>query len=221
MPTLTLRRSSETEPRHGAVFLFTSVKSLEIGARFRFETVATSGAQVPWSLEKSHDEEKEHPGPYTWRFTPVGSGCRFIRRKDIPMPKLDSATSLTPPAADLTVNTALLQFAMQLHHARGTADVLDGRTLALDDDVYLLKPNPGRDLSPFAVIAEFPQGVEIAVVFDTLGFPFGHPGLEKAVAIFAAAKQEFEAARAEAQRLLEEFVAEMAAQPSPSPPEGL
>jgi hypothetical protein len=47
-------------------------------------------------------------------------------------------------------------------------------------------------------------------VFDALGFPFAHPSLEKAVAIVAKAKKEMEAARAEAQRLLDAFVGEFA-----------
>ncbi len=118
--------------------------------------------------------------------------------------------AIAPLVADLTVYTALLQFAMQLHHARNTADVLDGRVIALDEDVYLLSPNPARELGPFTVTAEFPQGVEITAVFEALGFPFAHPSLEKAVTIVAKAKKELENARAEAQCLLEAFVGEFA-----------
>ncbi|MBP2235242.1 hypothetical protein J2Z31_001734 [Sinorhizobium kostiense] len=115
-----------------------------------------------------------------------------------------------PQATDLKAATALLQLAIQLHHQRATADVLDGRTLTLDDDGYLLTPNPVREPGPFAVSVEFPDGVEIGAVFDTLGFPFNHPGLEQAVMLVAKAKEDFEAVRAKAKGLIEDFVAEFA-----------
>ncbi|MGO4618552.1 hypothetical protein AB4Z34_21840 [Ensifer sp. 2YAB10] len=115
-----------------------------------------------------------------------------------------------PQATDLKAAAALLQLAMQLHHQRATADVLDGRTLTLDDDVYLLTPNPAREPGPLAVSVEFPDGVEVGAVFDTLGFPFGHDGLEQAVTFVAKAKEDLDAARAKAKDLIADFVAEFA-----------
>lgn len=115
-----------------------------------------------------------------------------------------------PQATDLKAATALLSLAMQLHHARATADVLDGRALTLDDDGYLLTPNPVRTPGPFSVSVEFPNGVDIGAVFETLGFPFSHPGLEQAVMLVAKAKADFEAVRAQAQRLIEAAVSDFA-----------
>ncbi len=117
---------------------------------------------------------------------------------------------LAPQATDLKAATALLQLAMQLHHVRATANVLDGRTLTLDDDGYLLTPNAVRELGPFSVAVDFPNGVEIGAVFETLGFPFGHDGLEQAVTLVAKAKEDFEAVRAKAKGLIEDFVAQLA-----------
>lgn len=115
-----------------------------------------------------------------------------------------------PQATDLKAATALLALAMQLHHARATVDVLDGRTLTLDDDSYLLTPNPAREPGPFSVTVDFPNGVEINAVFEKLGFPFAHPGLEQAVVLLAKATAYFETERAKAQRLIEDAVSEFA-----------
>lgn len=121
-----------------------------------------------------------------------------------------SSATTQPPETDLKTATALLQLALQLHHLRGSADVLDGRGLTLDDDGYLLTPNAIRQPGPCAVSVAFPDGVGIGAVFETLGFPFSNPSLEHAVTIVAKAKMELETARAEAQRLLDAFVGEFA-----------
>ncbi|ANL28613.1 hypothetical protein AMC90_CH02812 [Rhizobium phaseoli] len=113
-----------------------------------------------------------------------------------------------PKATDLKTATALLQLALQLHHLRSTAAVLDGRSLTLDDDGYLLTPNAVREPGPLSVSVEFPAGTEIGAVFETLGFPFGNPALEQAVSLVAKAKEELDVARAKAKVLLEEFVFE-------------
>ncbi|MBB3314605.1 hypothetical protein FHT77_000447 [Rhizobium sp. BK181] len=121
-----------------------------------------------------------------------------------------SAPTPQPQATNLKTATALLQLALQLHHLRSTADVLDGRSLTLDDDGYMLTPNSVHEPGPCAVSVAFPDGVGIGAVFETLGFPFQHPSLEHAVTIVAKAKMELETARAEAQRLLDAFVGEFA-----------
>lgn len=115
-----------------------------------------------------------------------------------------------PQATDLRATAALLQLAMQLHHQRATANVLDGRALVLDDDAYLLMPHPVREPGPFAVSVAFPDGVEIGAVFDLLGSPFGHPCLEQAVLLVAQAKEDLDVARAKAKSLIQDFVAEFA-----------
>ncbi|WP_018858494.1 hypothetical protein [Rhizobium sp. 42MFCr.1] len=74
----------------------------------------------------------------------------------------------------------------------------------------MLTPNAFREPGPCAVSVAFPDGVGIAVVFETLGVPFSHPSLEQAVTIVARAEMELETARAEAQRLLDVFVGEFA-----------
>ncbi|MBB4228006.1 hypothetical protein [Rhizobium mongolense] len=91
---------------------------------------------------------------------------------------------------------------------RVTTNILDGRTLVLDDDGYLLMPHPVREPGPFAVSVEFPDGVEISAVFDLLGSPFGDPRLEEAVLLVARAKEDFGLARAKAKGLIQDFVAE-------------
>ncbi|WP_018858493.1 hypothetical protein [Rhizobium sp. 42MFCr.1] len=46
-----------------------------------------------------------------------------------------SAPTPQPQATDLEIATALLlRLALRLHHLRATADVIDGRSLTLDDD---------------------------------------------------------------------------------------
>ncbi|MGO7417129.1 hypothetical protein ACC685_34500 [Rhizobium ruizarguesonis] len=121
-----------------------------------------------------------------------------------------SPASTQPQATDLKTATALLQLALQLHHLRGSADVLDGRSLTLDNDGYLLTPNAIRQPGPCALSVPFPDGVNIGAIFEALGSPFAHASLENAVTIVAKAKEELEIARAEAQRLLGAFVGEFA-----------
>lgn len=112
-----------------------------------------------------------------------------------------------PQATDLKIATALLQLALQLHHLRATADLLDGRSLTLDDG-YMLTPNAVREPGPLSVSVEFPTGIEIGSVIEALGFPFGNPALEQAVSLVAKAKEDLHVARAKAKVLIKGFVAE-------------
>lgn len=119
-----------------------------------------------------------------------------------------SSATTQPPETDLKTATALLQLALQLHHLRATADVLDGRSLTLDDDGYMLTPNAVREPGPLSVSVEFPAGIEIGAVVENLGFPFGNPALEQAASLVAKAKEDLDVARAKAKVLIKEFVFE-------------
>ncbi len=111
---------------------------------------------------------------------------------------------------DVASAIAMLSLAIQLHHAKTASEHLNGRSITLDGDMYLLTPIPDRDPGQLAVSVQFPDGVTVSKVFDALGYPFEHAGLEKALAIIAGANQAMSDARAKATELLEEFVAEVA-----------
>ncbi len=113
-----------------------------------------------------------------------------------------------PEPVNLAVASALLQFAIHLHR---TAGDLGGSTIVLDDSLCVQPAKVSREPGPFAVKANFPAGVSSKKVIDALGFPFANPKLELAVAVMVAAKEAMVASRAEAQRLIDEFVADMAA----------
>lgn len=113
-----------------------------------------------------------------------------------------------PEPVNLAVVSALLQLAIHLHR---TAGDLGGSTIVLDDCLWVQPAEVSRVPGPFAVKASFPKGVNSKEVIDALGFPFSNPKLEQAVEIMVAAKEAMAASQTKAQRLIEEFVADMAA----------
>lgn len=111
-----------------------------------------------------------------------------------------SPNSSKSSTADVGSAIALLSLAMQLHHAKTASENLNGRGLALDGELYLLTPIPDREPGPLAVTAQFPEGVAVSEVFDALGYPFQHAGLQQALAIIANANKDMATARAKATR---------------------
>lgn len=113
-----------------------------------------------------------------------------------------------PEPVNFAVASALLQFAIHLHR---TAGDLGGSTIILDDCLCVQPAEASRAPGPFAVKASFPAGVASKEVIDALGFPFANHKLEQAVEVMVAAKEAMVASRAKAQRLIDEFIADMAA----------